>query len=348
MVISAPSFNADLNIQRAGLLLLNGVVYLPIASHADMRSNLATGQAEGYVGMVLAYDAATLLPLGSFNAEPGGIGGAVWAGGRGLVADGTYVYAVTANAIKTGTADYSESFVKLNPGTLTVADYFVDPNQACLNTLDLDLSSAGPQLLSLGNTNLLVGGGKQGKVYALELDQTLQGQNAVQFWGTTNHVLLPAEGGSCADSRPDAQGWLQGSDTALWLNPSGNSYYYALGNKDELLAWQIAGTSFTPVASDAFTTGGPNALALSANQGAGGILWVEANSSPSMLRAFNALPTGGQLVMLWNSKQVAARDALGSIARYSVPTVANGKVYVGTASNQVVVYGCCRRCRRCR
>ncbi len=339
VVISAPGFNADVNIQRAGLLLLNGVLYLGIASHADLRNNVATGQAEGYVGMVLAYDAGTLLPLGSFDAEPGGIGAAVWAGGRGLASDGVYIYAVTANAIKTGTADYSESFVKLNPTTLTVADYFVDPNQGCLNTLDLDLSSAGPQVVSLDGANLLVGGGKQGKVYALDLSQTLQGQSAVHFWGTTNYALLPADGGSCVDPRPGAHGWLQGSDTALWLNPSGTSYYYALGNNDQLLSWAISGTTFTPSSSNTLTTAAINALALSANGGAGGILWVESNSAPAMLSAFNAAPAGGQLAMLWSSRQVAARDALGSIGRYSVPTVANGRVYVGTASNQVAVYG---------
>lgn len=339
VVISAPAFDADVNIQRAGLLLLNDVLYLAIASHADLRSNVATGKAEGYVGMVLAYDPGTLQSLASFNAEPGGIGASVWAGGRGLVSDGTYVYAVTANAITTGTADYSESFVKLNPGTLTVADYFVDPNQACLNKLDLDLSSAGPQLVSLGGANVLVGGGKQGKVYALQLNQPLQGQNAVHFWGTTNHALLPADGGSCVDPRPGAQGWLQGSDTALWLNPGGASYYYAFGNKDKLLSWQISGATFTPISSTNFAAGALNALAVSANGGAGGILWVESNSTPAMLSAFSAVPSAGQLGMLWNSKQSAARDTLGSIGRYSVPTVANGKVYVATASNQIAVYG---------
>ncbi len=339
VTIVAPGFNADVDIQRAGLLLLNGTLYLAIASHADLRSNVTTGQAEPYVGLVLAYDASTLLLLSSFNAEPGGIGAALWSGGRGLVSDGTYIYAVAANAIRSGTVDYSESFIKLNPGTLTVADYFVDPNQTCLNTLDLDLSSAGPQLVSLGATNLLVGGGKQGKVYALDLTQTLQGQNAAHFWGTTNYALLPADGGSCVDPRLGAHGWLQGSDTALWLNSTGASYYYALGNNDELMSWVINGTSFTPSSSNTFATAAINALAVSANGNADGILWVESNSSPAMLRAFDALPSGGQLTMLWNSKQVAARDTLGSIGRYSVPTVANGKVYVGTASNQVAVYG---------
>lgn len=339
--ITAPAFNADVNIQRGGLLLLNGVLYVPIASHADLRTNIGTGKTEQYVGMVLAYDAQTLAPVGSFNAEPNGTGGSVWQGGRGLVSDGTYIYAATANALVTGTADYSESFVKLNPTTLSVADSFADPDQACLNTLDLDLSSAGPQLLSSGASNLLIGGGKEGKVYALQLNETLQNQNATWFWGTSKHPDLPAEGGSCVDPRQDLHGWLHGSDTALWNNPAGPTYFYAFGNYDELLSWQVSGTTFTATSADAPASTANSALAVSANGATGAILWtvVSLQGKGGVLTAYNAVPSGGHLTKLWDSTQVAARDTLGWAGRYAVPTVANGKVYVATGSNQVAVYG---------
>src|SRR5262249_6827453 len=42
---------------------------------------------------------------------------------------------------------------------------------------------------------------------------------------------------------------------------------------------------------------------------------------------------------LWNSEQNSSRDRLGSFSKFSAPTVANGKVYMATFSNKLVVYG---------
>src|SRR5208283_2628063 len=180
--ISASGFDPNFNEQRAGLLLFDGTVYVAIGSHADFRTNLSTLVASPYVGMMLAYDAQTLALVGTFNGEPGGIGAAIWQGGRGPVSDGNYIYTMTANAEKLGTVDYSESFVQLNPGTMSVAGFYQDPDSTCLNTLDLDLSASGPQLIPGAGTNLLLGGGKEGKIYALQLDQALQTQTPQYFW----------------------------------------------------------------------------------------------------------------------------------------------------------------------
>jgi uncharacterized protein (TIGR03437 family) len=70
-----------------------------------------------------------------------------------------------------------------------------------------------------------------------------------------------------------------------------------------------------------------------------GVLWAtEADTWPlpstGTLHAFNA----DDLSEIWNS-DMNASDALGGFVRFANPTVANGKVYVPTASNQLVVYG---------
>jgi hypothetical protein len=337
--ISAPGFDANVNDQRAGLLLLNGFVYVAMGSHADIRTNIANNKNEPYVGVVVAYSAQTLALAGSFNT--GGHGASIWQGGRGPASDGTYVYVMTANAFTVGTPDYSESFLQLNPATLSVAGYYQDPDSACLNTLDLDLASSGPQVIPGAGTNLLIGGGKEAKVYALQLSLPLQTQTPQYFWGTSNHPILPAEGGTCVDTRPGGHGYLHGSDTAFWNNPGGASYYYAFGNYDQLMSWQVSGNTFTPTSAETPPSHGHNALAVSANGGASGILWSVApqTTGPAIVSAYNAVPSGGQLALLWNSAQVPKRDALGVVGRYSVPTVVNGKVYVATGSNQVAVYG---------
>ena len=339
--LSAPGFDPVLNLQRAGLLLLNGDVYVALGSHADFRTDLTTLASAPYFGMVLAYDSQLLTQVGSFNVEPSGLGGAIWQGGRGLASDGTFIYAMSGNAEKVGPADYSESFVQLNPQSLSVADYFQDPDLACLNTLDEDLAASGPQIMPGGSANLLLGGGKEGKVYALQLGQPLSTQSPAFIWGSSNFPLFPAEGGTCADSRTGANGWLQGSDTAFWSNSAGASYYYSLANSDKLMSWLVSGNTFTQTSVDTPNNLAINALVVSANGGSDGILWTVLNqkSRTALVSAYNAVPSNGHLSLLWSSAQVPKRDALGQQGRYAVPTVANGKVYVGTGSNEVSVFG---------
>ncbi len=340
--VNIPGIDPAVIVQQAALLLLDGTVYVALASHGDVHTNVSNLQPNPYVGYILAYNAYSLKEVGSFNMEPGGTGGGVWQGGRGLASDGRYIYAQVANSITTGTSDYSESFLQLNPVTLSLNDYFRDPDAACLNTLDLDLSSGGPQVIPVaGGKKLLVGGGKEGKIYPLQLNQPLSTQNPAYFWGSANHPTLPAEGGTCADPRQDFHGWLQGSDTAYWNNPNGASYFYALANYDNLYSWQVSGTTFTTTSTDTPTSQHPNALAVSADGGENGILWVVAalNSSIATFSAYNATPSSGHLNLLWSSTQTPTRDILGTLGKYAVPTIANGKAYVGTASFQVAVYG---------
>jgi hypothetical protein len=339
--ISAPGFDPVLNLQRAGLLWLNDTVYIGLGSHADFRTDLTTLKQDPYYGMVLAYDAQLLTRVANFNAETGGIGGAIWQGGRGLASDGTYIYAMTGNAETTGSADYSESFIQLNPSALSVAGYYQDPDLACLNELDEDLAASGPQIMPGTGTSLLLGGGKEGKVYALQLDQALNTQTPEFIWGTSNHPTFPAEGGTCIDTRKGANGQLLGSNTAFWSNPSGTTYYYSFGNSDKLMSWQVSGNTFTQTSVDTPVSLVINDLAVSANGSANGILWTVSNetSGTQLISAYNAVPSNGHLTLLWSSAQVPKRDAAGQQGRYSVPTIANGKVYVGSGSNEVSVYG---------
>jgi outer membrane protein assembly factor BamB len=71
-------------------------------------------------------------------------------------------------------------------------------------------------------------------------------------------------------------------------------------------------------------------------------MWATTPAAPTnkataagTLRAFDPLT----LAELWDSDQNSARDTLGTFSKFSAPTVFNGKVYVATFSNQVVVYG---------
>ena len=55
---------------------------------------------------------------------------------------------------------------------------------------------------------------------------------------------------------------------------------------------------------------------------------------PGILRAYDATT----LADLWNSEAIPA-DSLGNWAKFVPPVIANGKVYVASFSNSIVVYG---------
>jgi hypothetical protein len=65
-------------------------------------------------------------------------------------------------------------------------------------------------------------------------------------------------------------------------------------------------------------------------------VWAVEHAKPSILHAYDATNLANEL---YNSNQAANnRDRLGNASHFGVPTISNGKVYVGTTTG-VVVYG---------
>jgi hypothetical protein len=81
-------------------------------------------------------------------------------------------------------------------------------------------------------------------------------------------------------------------------------------------------------------------LSISADGSRDGILWALQvggydSREPAVLRAYDALDLGR---LLYASDQQPGRDAPGGAVRFTIPTVFNGKVYVGGAG-QLTVFG---------
>jgi hypothetical protein len=89
--------------------------------------------------------------------------------------------------------------------------------------------------------------------------------------------------------------------------------------------------------------GGP--MAISANGGANGIIWVVQRHgidpsgsgmlAPGVLRAYNPADLS---VEYYDSDPAGTLDAMDYTAKFNVPLVANGKVFVA-GENQLTVYG---------
>ncbi len=304
------AFDVQHEHQRAALALVNGIVYVAWASHED---------ADPYHGWVLSFDASNLSLLNKFNASPNGNRGGIWMAGGAPAAD-------SSNNLYTN--DFGDSVLKLG-STLTRLDSFTPSIQAQLNAADLDLGAGGAVVLidlplaPTDHQHLLVGGGKgagfTGQLYSL--DRTNLGQFNANDIGAKQ---IFAVGGSIF------------ATPAFWQNT-----LYIAGTSTKLLAYSLSPTTgvfaTTPASQSAAIYGFPGATpSVSSNGTTNGIVWALDNSqyctsqSPGcgavVLRAYDAANLATEL---WNSSQVAA-DKAGNAVKFTVPTVANGKVYVGT------------------
>jgi PQQ enzyme repeat len=319
--------------QRSSLTLVNGAVYMAFAGDSDQPP---------YHGWLLAYSAANLQQLATYNDTPNGGEGGIWMSGQGLVADSNNnIYLDTGNSVQAtenSAGDYGDSFVKLSlsGSTLSVLDFFRPYNYDLLNRLDEEVGSGGP--VAIPGTAYIVGGGKQGLLYLVNTN------DMGELQPTSDRVVQEFQ----------ADNGLWGSPV-FWNNPSAPTLY-VWGVNDSLKAFRynfttgkfnIPFASASSVKTPGSSTGGDpcGALSISSNQSVAGsgIVWAtiplaDPNSTTvhGNLYAFDATNVAKQL---WNNELNPSRDDYGNFAKFCSPTVVNGKVYVATDSYQVCAYG---------
>jgi hypothetical protein len=316
------------HVDRPGLLIVNGIVYTTWGSHCD---------ANPYTGWIIGYNESTLAQTGVLNLTPNGSDGGIWMAGAGPAADAEgNIYLLMGNGTFDTTlasgfpahGDYGNAFVKVQVsanGALSVADYFTMSNTTSESNSDEDLGSGGLMLLpslpdSTGQSHaLVVGAGKDRNVYVVD------SSDMGKFNPTTDSIyqmMNTAVGGSVFSS-------------PAWFN--GTLYYGSVG--DILRGFSFAEGKFplTPSTQSPNTFGSPGSTpSISANGTKNAILWAAENTSPAVLHAYDATNLTTEL---YNSNQApGGRDQFGAGNKFIVPTVANGKVYVGT-TNGVGVFG---------
>ena len=309
-------FDPTAHIQRPGLLLANGSVYIAFGSHAD---------DGGWHGWVIGYNAANLAAQTRvFNATPNGIGGSVWQSGRGLAADDSgALYVITGNGDCGSGGNMSEAMLKLSGTTLETLDWYQAGNEDWLSSGDYDLS-AGVALVP--GTHIAIAGDKYGDFYVVNGDSMghVDANNAAQFnMGNGNFGIFTFAI------------WNRYDGTYVYTQPQWNAV--------ESLQLSDGRLNTTPVSTSKTTAATSySGLAISANGGqpTSGILWqitsdTQNSSRDGTLHAFDA---SDLTVELWNSNMNAG-DQLGTFPKFVSPTVANGMVYVPTFSGAVVVYG---------
>jgi hypothetical protein len=329
-----PGFSPRLENQRAALLLDNGNIYVAFGSHGD--------QGE-YHGWLFGYDATTLQQSMVFDVTPtASLGGGIWQSGGGPSADSNHnVYVATGNGtfdVDRGGQNYGDSFLQLDPaGGLTVADYFTPCDQQKMFTTAQDLGSSAPVLLpdsagSVSQPHLMMGGAMNGSLYVLNRD------------------ILGGYNPPCPDSPARVQVVSAGDASILSTPLFWNNFIYVAAGNGKLKAFLISGGEVnpSPLSLQSPETLGPQGATpvVSSNGANNAIIWLidtsgalttpPAPNTPAILRAFDA---GNLSNEIYNSAMVPNnRDTAGLAVKFTVPTVANGKVYVGTQT-KLDVYG---------
>jgi hypothetical protein len=324
-------FDAFLENQRPGLLLNNGVLYIAFGSHSDISP---------WHGWVLGYNATTLQQTMQYNVTPNGNGGGIWQGGGGLATDATGdIYFVTSNGnfdVNTGGLDYGDTVEKLSPNG-SVVDYFTPHDQLSMSNNNLDLGAGGPVMLVDQTTgpypHLLITSGKSGTVYVINRD------NMGHYNSSDDNQIVQ----SLVGVFPNGNQEIGNFSTPVYFN----GYVYFAAVNDTLKAFQLTNGLLSTAPTSQSTAIYPvrgGSFAISANGNANGILWAIQNNgvsgdndrtAPGVLFAYAATNLANEL---YNSTQAGSRDTLDYAAKFSIPLVANGKVFVA-GQTQLTAYG---------
>ena len=355
------------HLQRPALLLVKAKgaipqIILAFGSHADYAP---------YHGWVMSYNANDVTKqLGIWatnttadNEDDGGI----WMSGMGpALDDSNYFYLITGNGKANADTAFGESFLKFSTAnnTIALADFFTACNQSALDAVDEDLGSSGPFLLNdpslKPRPQLVAGGGKQGRLYVLQQSSLGKGPATCDANGNDPNIYQEFQATRTGEFGHTQH--IHGSPV-YWRSAARGPVIYVWGENDNLRAYQLTlqngqwkfqtnpqpwsvGAALSPAKpwnpTGSMMTGG--ILSLSSNGDRDGILWAttptnnDANQRtvPGILRAYDANDLGNEL---WNSYQNRFYDDFGNYAKFTPPTVANGKVYLATFSNQLSVYG---------
>ena len=346
------SFWSRHHIQRPGLLLVGNNLFIGIS--------MMDGPLPLSNGAVFEFDVTNLnAPPVYFATTPtfSGNGAGIWQGGSGLAygpdeSQTNYIYFNTGNGIWDANRNWGDSFIKLNPknpGALTVADYFTPSDQyyrACTNPYtDVDFGSGGVLLTpSTANwPNLAISGDKEGGVWLMDRGSP----------GEFNKGQCPNNCNVCPPGSQNNQNvqtyWLgNGTQPAIHNTPAyWNNFVYVAPVLSPIYQFQLCNDQGTgqPFCNSPITGTGPNGRNINTNYGStptisassptsNGILWVltGANSpqgaNPGLLYAFDAT-TMKEIYASSGTGSTCGTDKMYPGTKFSVPTVANGYVYIG-------------------
>jgi hypothetical protein len=316
------SFSAEAQLNRPALLLSNGNVYLAFGPSDGDRP----GVNVSWHGWLIGYNATTFAPVGAWCSTPSNDGkGGIWGGGGGIAGDSEgNIYAATGNGNWDGTSQFAMSWVKFDPG-VTLQDFWTPYNEASMSNDDWDLGSGGILVVPDGAASQfpreLIGCGKPAPIYVVNRDSMggFHSGSDSQIIQSLSNVVGGGSGSHTSDHCF--------STPAYW---NGNLYF--VGNADVMKMFKLNTTSgqlaATPSSEGPYNYAFPGGQpVVSANGSSGGVVWALDYTSYD-LHAYDATNV---------TKELYRSSSVGTM-KWTVPTVINGKVYVGS-KGKLSVFG---------
>jgi hypothetical protein len=324
----ANTFNPTKQRGRPGLLLLNGIIYTSWAGYCD---------TPPYTGWIIAFRESDLSQAGVLNTNPNGSpassdlpdgsGNGIWQNGTAPAVDSNNnIYVLTGNGPfdtnLTGgfptNSDFGDSALKLTPG-LSVSDYFTPFDEQTAAVTDNDFGSGAAVVLPDITTgtihHFLVASGKDSRLYLLDRDNL----GKFNSGGDLIYQELPV-------------GTLPGGTWSSAAYFNGSVYLGSVGNSIQRFQFDTDLTKpmLHSVSSTGTQFGYPGATpTISSNGTKNGIVWAyEENNGQAILHAYDATNLQTEL---FNS------GSIGGAVTFAVPTVCNGKVFIGT-SNSIAAF----------
>jgi hypothetical protein len=279
-------------------------------------------------GWILAYDKASLQQTAILNVTPDGAGGGLWGGAPASDDTTGDLYLITGVDLGDPAPDYNDSAMRLG-SDLSELDYFKPANEQYLRDNDADFGSGGAIIMPDNPSQFpheLIGGGKDGNIYVMNRDN-------MGGYQMTNMVIQTVKTGTQQIDNIF-------STPTFW---NGSIYYHCTQDVVKQYYWYPSTglLSTSPVSQGNVVYGGHGAnTSISANATNDAILWdIDTsnadNGGPAILHAYNATNLAQEL---YNSSQAGSRDTAGAAVKFTVPTIVDGHVYIGTAT-EVDVYG---------
>ncbi|MBI3478604.1 MAG: PQQ-binding-like beta-propeller repeat protein [Acidobacteria bacterium] len=337
-------FNPKFHLQRPGLLEANGAIYVAFGSNGDINPDQSRGS-------IVRYNATSLLPMGGDVTDTWDpvhstyLLSSIWQSGYAPAADANGdVYFSTGNS-DPGFASYSQSFnhpdsiVHMAGDLNSLVDSFTPSNYFQLDQSDLDLGSAGMILLpdQPGSIpHLAVGGSKDGRAFLMNRDH-LGGYTP----SGPDNVIQTVNQGNC---------WC---GPAFYVGADGKSYVLTAGGNG-VTSWQLQTSPSVKLTAKGttgtfYTNGLPDfggvIPVVSSNGTAAGtaIVWFiqkpqfSSDSDPGAPLTLQAFDATNLVTPLFTAPAGTWTHAVNSNAN-TVPTVANGKVYIGS-NKQLQIFG---------
>jgi hypothetical protein len=347
-------FDPQRHQNRVGLTLSQGVLTVGFASHCDQNN---------YHGWVLRFDttASPIRPLTPYMTNPGTGHGGLWQGGGGFPVDSSgNLYMVSGDGrsgtTKTDGTQLANAFIKLTNvgvgGTPTVGSWFMPSDVVTLDNGDVDIGSSGPMLIP--GTSFLTAGGKNGIMYVVNTTGDSMGHFVAGTPPDTQIVQRFSPSSNNGQIVGGPAWWESPAGPRMYVWPNGTTLGAFSFDRTTNLFNTTAVARGPDVASGGDTQGGQVSVSANGSTAGTGIVWATRALGATGGGGFNSnTPVGGALyaynaenvaTKLWDSTMVAA-DKLANAPKYIPPTIANGKVYVGTlgtapsSGGEVDVYG---------